>query len=124
LELELVFSTDGDEYRYPARRAISSRYGYAIYLMEGFKLQESGKKDDITRDTRRNNTSTMRIYEVDPRTPIPADNGFEKTGMWSTYQRVAVGNRTLEAEFVYLPVEADFNYVILDAMFQSIRPVK
>jgi hypothetical protein len=133
LELELVVSLEGDEYRYPARRVINSRYGYAIYLMEGFSLRNSGCPLDyyvVARDvrtTRAEDTLTMRIYNVDPRTPIPPmilhKESPEDPGLATTYQRITAGYWTLEAEFTSWSEYGRGDFILLHTMFHSIRPV-
>ena len=125
-QIEITVTREGFPETYMGTLAISSRFGYAIYMLPDFEFSELDDYDYVAPQAGSpvSPTINMQIYEVDITEPVRDEENMDDE-YWdiiiSQYRRVALGERVIEVRLDY-PLEASgAGAVILHAMADTIQ---
>ena len=118
-QMQITVAREGMEEIMTGNLAVSSRFGYAVYVLPGFTFFERDGCDTVAFDSPL--PITLQLYSVNPSDPIQSDHEFD--GIRYDYKRVNVGDKTIQLVFCYPPEAIEGGLVLLSAMANTIQPV-
>ena len=120
-QIEITVYREGFPDTYIGTLAISSRFGYTVYILPDFEFLEIDGCDLIATKEDPPDVSIiyMQIYEANVAEPI-RDNETEND-IFSEYKRVTLEDKVIEIQFNYPTEAVEGGAVLLRAMADSIR---